>query len=393
MASVTLEHVSKKFEGPSDYLAKKFGRGAGLVAPQEDEDGEVHLSTTVMALNDLSLEVKDGEAMAIVGPSGSGKSTLLRVVAGLEQANSGRVLFDGRDVTDLAPKDRGIGMVFQNYALYPHMESRMNLAFTFLVRKREKEVPERVRITSEIMGVGFEELLDRKPKELSGGQQQRVAIARCIVRDPSLFLLDEPLSNLDAKLRVRTRVEIKRLLRRFAITTLYVTHDQVEAIALGDRIAVMNLGRIEQVAPYREIYDRPVNVLVGTFIGIPPMNILPGFVSLELRTIRGSGWELPLPAGWAIPSSSQVLVGIRPEHVTISAQGANIPLSVEVVEPLIQERMQLVHGSVDGQRFTAKISAEDTVHVGDILPLAADLSQVHLFDATTRQRLPQTVTG
>src|SRR5947209_2242846 len=256
MATITLEGIGKTFHGSAASSLREARR------LEEDERTTKTVAGAVRALDDVDLEIQDGETVSVIGPSGCGKSTLLRVIAGLEHQDTGRVLYDGRDMHGVAPGDRGIGMVFQNYALYPHMQSRSNLAFFFRMHKREMEIDERVKITSEIMGVGFDQLLDRKPKTLSGGQQQRVAIARCIVRDPKVFLFDEPLSNLDAKLRQRTRVEVKRLLNRFKITAVYVTHDQVEAIALADRIAVMRGGRIEQIGTYHELHDQPVNAFL-----------------------------------------------------------------------------------------------------------------------------------
>ncbi len=289
-----------------------------------------------------------------------------------------------------APKDRGIGMVFQNYALYPHMESRMNVGFFFALRHREKEIPERVRITAEIMGVGFDELLDRRPKELSGGQQQRVAIARCISRDPSLFLLDEPLSSLDAKLRMRTRVEIKRLLRRFAITTLYVTHDQTEAVALGDRIAVMNRGKIDQLGTYRELYDRPANTFVGTFLGSPPMNLLELRVDSSGTRLQAEGVELPLPAVTPAEGVRELLVGIRAEDIERQLEGLTegLRLVVDITEPLVQERQQLVYGTVGGQPLVARLAADEPVRRGDTVWMKVAPDRLHLFNPVTRLRLP-----
>ena len=229
----------------------------------------------VRALDHVDLTVPDGQTMAVLGPSGCGKSTLLRVVSGLEADYRGSLFYDHQNMEDVAPKDRFIGMVFQNYALYPHFEGHGNLSFFFRMQKApDAEAEERIRITSEIMGIGFRALLQRKPGTLSGGQQQRLAIARAIVRQPRVFLFDEPLSNLDAKLRTQTRVEIKRLLRRFAITALYVTHDQTEAMALGDQVAVMRAGQIEQVGPFNDVRLRPVNTFVAGFLGVPPMNLL-----------------------------------------------------------------------------------------------------------------------
>ncbi|MHB0878295.1 MAG: ABC transporter ATP-binding protein [Anaerolineae bacterium] len=386
MARIVLEHLTKRFRAGGDIISRRFG-GASSPAPEEGDAGGEMVSQ-IYALDDLNLVVENGETIAIVGPSGSGKSTLLRVVAGLEDLDGGRVLYDDRDVTNVPPKDRGIGMVFQNYALYPHMESRTNIGFFLLVRKRADEIPDRVRIVSDIMGVGFEQLLEKKPKQLSGGQQQRVAIARCIARDPDLFLLDEPLSNLDAKLRVRTRVEIKRLLNRFSITTLYVTHDQVEAIALGDRIAVMRRGRIEQIGPYREVHGRPRNVFVATFVGVPPMNILRASVdgngSLAAEQFALSGVE-----HWQLGEATEVLAGIRSEDVRVDTETPDLRLRADVIEPLVQERMQLVHGTVGQQQFVAKIAADHEVQRGDDVPLSVDREHLHLFDAASEERLPR----
>ena len=385
MARVVLEHVTKRFRTGGDIISRRFGGGLPPAPEEGDAGGEA--VTQIYALDDLNLVVEDGETIAIVGPSGSGKSTLLRVVAGLEQADGGRVLYDDRDMTEVPPKDRGIGMVFQNYALYPHMESRTNIGFFLVVRKRESEIPERVRIVSDIMGVGFDKLLEKKPKQLSGGQQQRVAIARCIARDPDLFLLDEPLSSLDAKLRVRTRVEIKRLLNRFAITTLYVTHDQVEAIALGDRIAVMRRGRIEQIGTYWEVHDQPRNVFVATFVGVPPMNIIRASVdgtgSLQAEHFALSGLER-----WRMDGDA-VLVGMRAEDVRLEVDAPDMRLYADVIGPLVQERMQLVHGTVGGQQLVARLAAEHEVQRGDAVPLAVDRECLHLFDAITEERLSQ----
>ena len=231
----------------------------------------------MVALDHVSLTIPDGQTFAVIGPSGCGKTTLLRMIAGLEKDFFGRVFYDGEDMASVPAGERYIGMVFQNYALYPHLRGRGNLEFFFRVHKApDEEAEERIRITSEMMGIGFKELLRRKPGRLSGGQKQRVAIARALVRKPRLFLFDEPLSNLDAKLRAQTRVEIKRLLQRFQITAIYVTHDQTEAIALGDGIAVMRDGRVEQAGVYQELRRDPANAFVAGFFGRPPMNLFSG---------------------------------------------------------------------------------------------------------------------
>jgi ABC-type sugar transport system ATPase subunit len=356
----------------------------------EEDEKKLTITGAVKALDEVDLEIHDGETVSVIGPSGCGKSTLLRVMAGLETIDSGRVLYDGRDMHGVAPGDRGIGMVFQNYALYPHMESRSNLAFFFRVRKRENEIDERVKITSDIMGVGFDQLLDRKPKTLSGGQQQRVAIARCIVRDPKLFLFDEPLSNLDAKLRQRTRVEVKRLLARFKITAVYVTHDQVEAIALADRIAVMRQGRIEQVGTYWDVHERPVNAFVAGFVGTPPAN----FVKAQVQdgAVAFDGGTLPIQPSWLthLDRGQELIVGIRPEGFRLLAPGERGELegTVDVVEPLIAERAQLAHVRLpDGTDLTVRLDDETLVKRGDHLPLAVIPEKALLFDHATERNL------
>jgi ABC-type sugar transport system ATPase subunit len=283
-------------------------------------------------------------------------------------------------------KDRGIGMVFQNYALYPHMKSFENLAFTFRVRDREEEIPERVRVTSEIMGVGFETLLSRDPPTLSGGEQQRVAIARCIVRDPTLFLFDEPLANLDAKLRTQTRVEIKRLLTRFSITSIYVTHDQVEAIALGDRIALMTEGRISQIAPYREVYDAPANTFVAGFIGSPAMNFYGGEVADGLVSFADFSLPLPQAVVSQVHSGQRLTFGIRPEHITLDDH-EGIPALVEVVEPLISEQAQIIHVSLGQESCVLKIRHQPPRIPGDRAYLRFDPQRLHFFGAETEERL------
>jgi ABC-type sugar transport system ATPase subunit len=394
MANIMLRGVSKTFHG---------GRAAALSQAREFEAadqgalgrGRVETAAAapgggVRALDEVDLEVHDGEAVSVIGPSGCGKSTLLRVIAGLETADAGQVLYDGQDMRDVKPGDRGIGMVFQNYALYPHMESRGNLSFFFRVRHREQEIDERTRITSEIMGVGFDQLLDRRPKTLSGGQQQRVAIARCIVRDPKVFLFDEPLSNLDAKLRQRTRVEVKRLLARFKITAVYVTHDQVEALALADRIAVMRQGRIEQIGPYDEVHDRPVNAFVAGFVGAPPASFLVASVADGRLSLAGA--SLPLPAAWRpfARTGQELLIGLRGEHVGLAPPGerGDLPGVVEVIEPLMAERQQLLHVRLDdGAEITARVDAEIPVVRGDRVPLRLDAERMLVFDAVSERNL------
>ena len=392
MAEIRLEKVTKVFwQMPPTKDMGLWERVKHMLRPHDYSDYQrqaqaLEATGYVKAMDEVDLLIHDGETISLVGPSGCGKTTLLRVVAGLLEPDAGQIYFDGQPMVGVPPKDRGIGMVFQNYALYPHMPSFENLAFTFRVRKREEEIPERVRVTSQIMGVGFEALLSRKPPTLSGGEQQRVAIARCIVRDPSLFLFDEPLANLDAKLRSQTRVEIKRLLRRFAITSIYVTHDQVEAIALGDRIAVMREGRISQVGTYREVYDTPVNTFVASFIGSPAMNFYVGEVADGHLRCADFSWPLPQTLRPRIRVGQRLILGIRPEHITIGDKDG-IPALVEVVEPLISERAQIVHVSLGQEPCVLKLGRQFPLVPGDRVRLRFDPQRVHFFDAETEERL------
>jgi multiple sugar transport system ATP-binding protein len=298
---------------------------------------------SVVALRGLSLDVADGEFLILVGPSGCGKSTALRMVAGLERISDGAISIGDRVVNDVPPKERDVAMVFQNYALYPHMTVEKNLAFGLRRRRTPRdEVHRRVDEVSRMLGL--EELLRRRPGQLSGGQRQRVAMGRALVREPDVFLLDEPLSNLDAKLRVQMRSELKRLQGRVGVTTIYVTHDQVEAITLGERIAVLSDGVLQQIGPPQDVYDHPANVFVAGFIGSPPMNLFRGLAS-NGRVVVGDLElsELRVPEG-------EILVGIRPEGLRPVGEGHAGPVvevSVEVIEPLGEE--VLVHGSIDAR--------------------------------------------
>jgi ABC-type sugar transport system ATPase subunit len=297
----------------------------------------------VVAVDGLTLEVADGEFLILVGPSGCGKSTALRMVAGLERISDGAITIGDRVVNDVPPMDRDVAMVFQSYALYPHMTVERNLAFGLRQRRTPREEVRR-RVDEVARMLGLEDLLRRRPGQLSGGQRQRVAMGRALVREPEVFLLDEPLSNLDAKLRVEMRAELKRLHRRVGVTTIYVTHDQVEAITLGDRIAVLSDGVLQQVGPPQDVYDDPANVFVAGFIGSPAMNLLTG----RARGGRVTVGEVELPEV-SVPDG-EVLVGIRPEGLRPVGEGAPGPVfdvQVEVVEPLGEE--VLVHGSVDAR--------------------------------------------
>ncbi|MHB9034972.1 MAG: ABC transporter ATP-binding protein, partial [Anaerolineae bacterium] len=308
-----------------DFQDKEF---IARVDAAKEEELSTREPGTVFALDGVDLTIPDGKTLAIVGPSGCGKSTLLRAVAGLQKLDGGTVYYDDKDMSDIAPKDRMIGMVFQSYALYPHMKGEGNLGFFFKMRNRtDEEMMERIKITSEIMGLGFETLLSRKPGALSGGQQQRVAIGRCIVRDPSLFLFDEPLSNLDAKLRASTRVEIRRLLQRFKITAIYVTHDQIEAITLGDFIAVMRHGKIEQLGTYDEITTNPVNSFVAGFLGLPPMNLLEGWTATGEGKLESEYGKLLLSGALAgqLKPQQELVLGFHSRSAYLVSEDAALP--------------------------------------------------------------------
>jgi ABC-type sugar transport system ATPase subunit len=362
---------------------------------QPTERNASRLTATVAALEQVTLTIPNGQTMAIVGPSGSGKSTLLRVVAGLESDSQGEVFYDEQPMREVAPKDRHIGMVFQNYALYPHFLGEGNLAFFFRLRKAPSpEIEERIRITAELMGIGFNQLLQRKPGTLSGGQQQRVAIARAIVRNPRLFLFDEPLSNLDAKLRVQTRVEIKRLLQRFQITGLYVTHDQIEATTLGDQIAVMRQGRIEQVGPFQALMQQPANLFVAGFLGNPPMNLLPGAELNEGMVQLGDyTWALPPKLRSQVQADQPITVGIRPEAAQVvesgqtTADGLRLRGLAEVIEPDFGRRTQWVHIRAGALSYVAVAPLTQPIYSGHPVEVYFPADQLHYFDTSSEARI------
>jgi multiple sugar transport system ATP-binding protein len=336
----------------------------------------------------LDLTVRDGEFMVLVGPSGCGKSTALRMVAGLEEITSGEISIGDRVVNDLAPKDRDIAMVFQSYALYPHLTVRENMEFGLKIRKvPQAQIDRSVGEAAEVLGIAG--LLDRRPKALSGGQRQRVALGRAIVRNPAVFLFDEPLSNLDAKLRVQMRAELSKLQRRLGTTTVYVTHDQVEAMTMGDRIAILEGGVLQQVGDPLEIYARPANTFVATFIGTPPMNLVQATVRGD--RLVGDGFSLPttahLPTGLA--DGTGLVVGVRPEHLGIAPTDGTAPVEtmVEVIEPLGHET--LAHTRLGAELITAIVGPFTTARAEAPLVLHVALDQLHFFDAATGTRYPQ----
>ena len=331
----------------------------------------------------VSVEIADGEFCVLVGPSGCGKSTLLRMIAGLEKISHGSISIGAKVVNDMAPKERDIAMVFQNYALYPHMTVRDNMAFSLTLAKMDKaDIDQRVVRAADILGLG--ELLGRLPRQLSGGQRQRVAMGRAIVRDPQVFLFDEPLSNLDAKLRVTMRTEIKALHQRLKTTSIYVTHDQIEAMTLADKIVVMRDGEVEQIGTPLQLYDSPVNRFVAGFIGSPSMNFLPGVVGNGQVLLEG-GAALPLPAGSRGKEGQAVLYGTRPEHIDLVQGEDGIATEVIVVEPTGADTQ--IFTRIAGVEVTSIFRERHEFRPGAPIRLRPDAARAHLFDAQSGRRL------
>ncbi|MBO0705866.1 MAG: sn-glycerol-3-phosphate ABC transporter ATP-binding protein UgpC [Candidatus Dormibacteraeota bacterium] len=351
MASVHYDHVTKRF------------------------------SAETLAVKDLNLQVRDTEFMVLVGPSGCGKSTALRMLAGLEEVSEGEIKIGDRTVNDVPARERDIAMVFQSYALYPHMSVYDNMAFGLKMRGTPKrEIESKVKEAGKTLGL--ETLLNRKPRQLSGGQRQRVALGRAIVRNPQVFLLDEPLSNLDAQLRVETRVNLQKLHRDIGTTFIYVTHDQVEAMTMGDRIAVLRDGLLQQVAPPRDIYDHPANMYVAGFIGSPKMNFIP--VTVSGSTAKGSGLEVALPQA---PGIEKGVLGIRPEDMSNDVRNGHpeVDMQVDVLEILGSD--QYLYGRLGGDDVIARVPPQFNVSAGDRVRLAINKDQMHLFDAETEQAI------
>ena len=347
----------------------------------------------VEAVRGIDLEVAHEEFVVLVGPSGCGKSTILRMIAGLEEASGGEIHIGDRLVNNTAPKDRDVAMVFQNYALYPHKTVQGNIAFALRARRLPKaDVERRVQHAAAILGL--QEFMERKPGELSGGQRQRVAMGRAIVRDPAVFLFDEPLSNLDAELRSRLRGEIKKLHRKLRATIVYVTHDQVEAMTLADRIVILNQGRVEQVGTPTEVYAEPANLFVAGFIGSPAMNLMPAEIAANpdgRACIAAPGLRLALDPrnGMALAPGMKVTFGLRPEDIAVLPQGAQAPAAIEaqvtMVEPLGAEF--LLSFGLSGREIVAKIAGRALPKPGENLRFAFDMAHAHVFDAVTGQSL------
>lgn len=366
MASVKLENVKKIYNG------------------------------NLIAVQDITIDIADKEFVVLVGPSGCGKSTTLRMVAGLEEVSEGKIYIDGKVVNDVPPKDRDIAMVFQNYALYPHMTVYENMAFGLKFRKLpKKEIDQRVREAAAILGI--EEFLDRKPKAISGGQRQRVAVGRAIVRKPKVFLFDEPLSNLDAKLRVQMRTEISKLHQQLEATMIYVTHDQTEAMTMGDKIVVMKDGFIQQIDTPLNLYNYPKNKFVAGFIGSPAMNFMEGVIEKKgglyfQETNNGIRLSLPKSAEKILKGylGRQIIFGIRPEHIYLSKYSAHAKVKskararLEVVEPMGNE-LFIYFVIKSGNQFVARVNAVEEPHVGKDLDFVFDTSRAHFFDKYTEQ--------
>ena len=405
MTTICLKDVSKRFQGiyPSD-LPIPTGRKqqiadptfAGRIAAKtgQEEAAQALHEGEIVALDHVDLTVLHAHTMAVIGPSGCGKSTLLRVMAGLEKDYTGHVYYDNQNMRNISPRDRHIGMVFQNYALYPHFEGRGNLAFYFNLRHiPDEETEEKIRITSKMMGIGFKELLKRKPGVLSGGEQQRVAIARAIVRTPRIFLFDEPLSSLDAKLRVKTRGEMRRLLKRFSITSVYVTHDQVEAVALADRIAVMREGRIVQVGTYSWLREDPKNAFVAGFVGSPPMNLFTGTVTDGSLYVGQVTVPLPERIKAHARSGRKVTLGVRPEEAQLVTDdqpqfgGLQLQGKIKVIEPDFSHRSQLLHLQIGGLSYAATTALNTLLRIDDEVIVIFPADKFYFFDGVTEVRI------
>ncbi|MBD8506837.1 sn-glycerol-3-phosphate ABC transporter ATP-binding protein UgpC [Hoyosella sp. G463] len=352
-----------------------------------DKTTRIYPGSSTPAVDQLDLHIEDGEFLVLVGPSGCGKSTSLRMLAGLEDVDGGHIRIGEKDVTHLDPKDRDIAMVFQNYALYPHMTVGENMGFSLKLAKTPKpEIRERVAAAADLLGLA--DFLDRKPKALSGGQRQRVAMGRAIVRQPQVFLMDEPLSNLDAKLRVQTRTQIAQLQRRLATTTVYVTHDQVEAMTMGDRVAVLDHGVLQQCDNPRELYRNPANVFVAGFIGSPAMNLYT--VPLEGDVLHIGETAIRLGRDAAAAAGTEVVVGIRPEHLSVGDEGLRV--DVDVVEELGSEAFIYGRALIAGaeQDIVARVDWRNPPRKGAVIHVGIDAGNVHLFAARgDGERLPR----
>lgn len=359
MTTITLEHVTKRF----------------------DQDNQLE-NRAITAVDNVTLKIPSGDVLAILGPSGCGKSTLLRLVAGIFKPDSGRVLYDDQDLQTIPIRERGVGMVFQEGALVPHWEARRNIGFFLILRKREQEIPERLKQISKITGIGLDKLLDRFPTQLSGGEQQRVGIARALSRDMRVLLFDEPFANLDAKYRTEARIELKRLLNAFPVTSIYVTHDQVEAVALSHRIAIMKDGKLEQTGTYQQLFDNPVNLFVATFIGRPPMNLFQGVV-------ENGHWYGENFGGYRVRNDladgMKVTAGVRPDAIHLSNDG--IYGVVEQATPFFAEHYQIITVHLAGEQWSLIAPLARNIEIGSTIRCTLDPTALLYFDTKTGQRI------
>ena len=393
----TRRELHPLYDGSSGtFLPVKEGNDA-MATVKFDKATRIYPGNDTPSVDRLDIDVADGEFLVLVGPSGCGKSTSLRMLAGLEEVNDGKIWIGDRDVTDLSPKDRDVAMVFQNYALYPHMTVADNMGFALKIAGVDKsEIRKRVEEAAQILDLT--EYLERKPKALSGGQRQRVAMGRAIVRSPQVFLMDEPLSNLDAKLRVQTRTQIASLQRRLGVTTVYVTHDQIEAMTMGDRIALLKDGILQQCATPREMYDRPNNVFVAGFIGSPAMNL----VSVPVATdgVKFGSHPVDIERDSLAKAGSTVIVGVRPEDVEVTTNQDGLELQVDVVEELgadayvyatpTDERIQLEGGSGDdslAKPFIARVDGRNVPKAGSTIYVYPKQEHMHVFDKESGARI------
>ncbi|MEY2847993.1 MAG: hypothetical protein RI885_658 [Actinomycetota bacterium] len=356
-----------------------------------DKATRLYPGSTKPAVDSVDIQVADGEFLVLVGPSGCGKSTTLRMLAGLEEVNDGRIFIGDRDVTDIPPKDRDIAMVFQNYALYPHMTVAENMGFALKIAGVNKD-ERATRVLEAAKLLDLEPYLGRKPKALSGGQRQRVAMGRAIVRQPQVFLMDEPLSNLDAKLRVQTRTQIASLQRRLGVTTVYVTHDQTEALTMGDRIAVLKDGVLQQVGTPRDLYEHPENVFVAGFIGSPAMNLFEADV-VDSGIAFGTTVAAVDRETLSSASGSRATIGVRPEDLTVSTTGQGLPVEVDVVEELGADGYLYGHTEVNGNRVDIVARVDGRIHpnAGDKVFITPEPNHIHVFDAQSGLRLSKPV--
>ena len=403
MVMVRLNHVTTRFD-PLHYQTRanmtlvspplRFSEQRITVRspsrPRNTPPGPA-MPTGAIVLDDLSLTILHGETLSVVGPSGCGKSTLLRVIAGLIRPKSGELFFDGQPVHDQSPRDRRVGMVFQNYALYPHMAAKDNMGFFWRLRRRQQqEITAKVRQTAQLLGLDMDTLLGRFPRHLSGGEQQRVAVGRCLSREPTVFLLDEPFSNLDAHLRERSRREVKKLLAMFSVTTVFVTHDQQEATAMGDRIAVMREGKIVQVGIFREMYEDPHDSFVAGFLGDPPISLLACRYDAASQQLLGEGnLKVALVSHrHSLDPGQEVLLGVRPEHVSLTSQLDSSALRGRVshFEPRIGDRMKIVYINLAPEIVTARVPYETPITIGEVVGLRLAPAGLLVFDAQSHRR-------